>query len=262
MMYPAAPRFTLRILVVSWALLLAAAPAFAQGTASSGGFKGQGAVLCIAAGEFLTARRVADAGVAEVLLAWRQVLHVIEGTEERRQAALDSARAAMAPLGEVRIGRETLGAPALWAACGEREFQVRYMSLHGSEDRIRDNLVEEPGTALDPEAVRRLNVSVSCIAAAEVLSRRRPSRRLRDALRAATPAIPDTDGLAAILARARRDVAAAPGSAVGKELAVDYIRGIYDGATSGNDPQGFVNYMSLLLRDHCSSADGSPAPPR
>jgi hypothetical protein len=257
-MHPPAPRRPLRILVLSGALLLAAPPAFAQ-AAASGGFKGQGAVLCIAAGEFLTARRVADPGVPEGLLAWRQVLHVIEGTEERRQAALDSARAAMAPLGEVRIGRETLGAPALWAACGRREFQVRYMSEHGSEDRIRDNLAEEPGTTLDPEAVRRLNVSVSCIAAAEIFSRRRPSRPLRDALRAATLPIPDADGLAAILARARRDVGAAPGSTVGKALAVDYMRSIYDGASSGNDPQGFVNYMSLLLRDHCSPA-GSPAP--
>lgn len=235
------------------ALLTAAPAASAQSTARDG-FKGHGAALCIAAGELLAAQPGADAGIRDAVLAWRQILHVMAGTDDERQAAVDSARASLAD--GAAAGQGMMAARALWpSACETRDMQVRYISVHGDEDRVRLRLAEEPGTALEPGTVQRLNVSASCLVGAEVLSRSRPSRPLRDAYRAAGPRIPDAVALQAIRDRSRHEIQAAPGSTVGKELAVDYLRHVYNVAASGGAPQPFVNFVSQVLHERCRPAE-------
>lgn len=233
------------------ALLLAAPAAYAQATGDD--FKGEGAALCIAAGELLAAQPGADSSLAGQVLAWRQVLHVVEGTEDQRQAAVASAREAMAGNGGTRAANI---AQAAWsAACATREAQIRYIVVHGSEIRTRDNLADEPGAPLDAETVQRLKVNASCIVAADLFLQPRPSRTLRTAFRDADPPLPGPDGLRAIRERARREVDGAPGSAVGRELVVDYLRYLYEGISEGREPQSFINRTSQLLRDHCAAGN-------
>jgi hypothetical protein len=250
----------LRFAIVPGALFLYAPAAFAQ-RAAGDGFKGHGAAVCVAAGELLAAQPGADAGIRDAVLAWRQVLHVMDATEDRRRAAVDSARASLAS--ERQTGPATIAAQAYWsAACAERAVQVRYIAVHGSEDRARNNLAEEPGTELGNEATQRLKVSATCLVAAELFSRPNPSRTLRAAFQGVSPRHPDAAVLQAIRERSRREIDGSPGSAAGKALVVDYLRYLYDGASSGRDPQGFVDRASQLLQDRCQPGSGSrePAP--
>jgi hypothetical protein len=241
----------LRCVILAGALSLLAPAAFAQ-QAAGDGFKGQGAALCIAAGELLAAQPGADAGIQEGVLGWRQVLHIVEGTEDRREAALDSARASLASSDNAGPGRAANTARAFWSAgCATREMQLGYIDVHGSEVRVRTNLADEPGAELGTEAANRLNMSASCLVAAELFSQRRPSRAFQAALRSANPRHPDAGALRAIQAQARQEIDAAPGSAVGKGLLVDYLRYLFGSASTGLNPQPFVNLMSQRLRDRC-----------
>lgn len=243
-------------LVLVGALMLAAPAASAQSAAS---FKGTSAALCIAAGERLGD---ADTRVRDGVLAWRQILHVMAGTDAQRQTALDSARASLAPGGEGRAERSAMAARAFWdTACASRDMQVRTLAVHASEDRVRLNLADEPGAEVGAEAAGRLNVAASCLVAAELFGRPRPSRALRAAMGAATPRVPEADVLRAIQAHARQQVDAAPGSAAGKELVVDYLRYLYDTSSGGAAPRGFVNMANQVLRDRCGPAAGTPLAP-
>ena len=255
-------KMKLRFAIPAGALFLYVPAAFAQ-QAAGDGFKGHGAALCVAAGELLAAQPGADAGIRDGVLAWRQVLHVMDATEDRRRAALDSARASLAGTNAGGTRPGTIAAQAYWStACADRAMQVRYIAVHGSEDRARDNLAEEPGTALGDEARERLKGSASCLVAAELFSRPNPSRTLRAAFQGASPRHPDAGVLQAIRERSRREIDGSPGSAAGKALVVDYLRYLYDGASSGRDPQSFVDRASQLLQERCQPGAGSrePAP--
>lgn len=248
-----------RCAILVAALSLFAPAASAQQRSPDGDFKGQGAALCVAAGEVLRDQPGADARIPEDVLAWRQVLHVMDGTEARRQAAVDSARAALRGMTPTVA---MAGARALWPNCADRDFRVRYMVVHGSRDRLRFNLAEEPGTAIEAAAVHRLNRSAMCLAAAELFARPRPSRALRAAFRQASPRHPDAAALEAIQRRSRLEIDGSPGSAVGKALVADYARFLINPAPDNREPQGRVNFASGVLRDHCGpGADGGrPAP--
>lgn len=247
----------LRYAMAAGALFLLAPPVFAQ-QAGGDGFKGQGAAGCVAAGELLAGEPGANARMRDTVLVWRQILHVMEGTEEQRRAALERSRASFAQPSGGRPGLAKAAAEAIWSTmCAQRDMQVQYAAVLGSEDRLRLHLAEEPGTELGAEAVSRLNVSASCLVAAELFSQRRPSGRLRAALREATPRPPDAGVLREIQERSRREVDAAPGSAAGKALVVDYLRYLY----SGEKSQSFINSTSQVLQDRCRSAAGSAPNP-
>jgi hypothetical protein len=177
----------LRCATLAGALMLWAPAAFAQPEME--GPRENAPALCIVAGE-----RLARADVRGTVLAWRQILHVMEATEDRRRAALDSARAAR--LGQVN-----------WPHCASRDYQVRYLVAYAPEERLFYHLAEEPGTVLDAAVARRLNRNARCLAAAELLSGRGRSRSAR-----------------AVRTRTIQEIGAAPGSAVGKELVVDVAR--------------------------------------
>lgn len=248
----------LRCAILAGALVLTSPAAMAQRTGGDE-FKGHGAAHCIAAGEFLSRERGADSRIHDDVLAWRQVLHVVEGTDAERRAAVDSARAGMARVEEFQATVALTAARTVWSgACAEREMQVRYIAVHGSEDRARDNLADEPGGALGEGAAQRLNTSASCLVGAELFSQRRPSRQLQAAFRQASPPTPDADVLGAIEERSRREIDAAPGSAIGRELVVDYLRYLYRTAAGGRDPQRFVDRISENFASSCqASAEGS-----
>lgn len=242
----------LRYALPAAALLLLASKGSAQPSAENG-FRGQGAANCVAAGELLGARPGADAAIRETVLAWRQVLHVMDGTEDVRRAALDSARASFARMGEAGTGN--IAADALWrTTCTSRDLQVRYITVHASAERAQLHLAEEPGTELAPDVVRRLNSSVTCLVVADLFAS--PPRRLRTALGAASPAAPDAAALRDIQARARRAIDASAGSAAGKALVVDYVRSLFSAADSRPDLPDFVNRSTQHLQG-CQS--GLPA---
>ena len=247
----------LRCAIVAGALSLLAPAASAQQQPLDDGFRGQGAALCVAAGEVLRGQPGADARISDHVLAWQQILHVTKGTEARRQVALDSARAALAGLNpSVAIS----GARAIWPNCASREFRVRYMVVHGSEERLQLNLAEEPGTAMGAGEARRLNRSALCLAAAELFLRPRPSHALRTAFRDASPRHPDAAALRAIQERSRQEIDAVSGSAVGKELLADYVRGLIHPAPENRGPQTKVDLASKVLQDECQPDAGSPQP--
>jgi hypothetical protein len=251
----------LRCAIAAGALFLLAPPALAQ-QAAGDDFKGRGAAGCVAAGELLAGQPGADARIGDAVLAWRQILHVMEGTDEQRRTALERARASFTQPSDGQPGLPKAAAEALWATmCAQRDMQVQYAAVLGSADRLQLRLADEPGTELSAEAVGRLNVSASCLVAAELFSRPRPSGRLRAALREATPRSPDAGVLREIQERSRREVDAAPGSAAGKALMVDYLRYLYTGATSGSNAQSFVNRTSQVLQDRCQPAAGSTPNP-
>jgi hypothetical protein len=244
-----------RCAILVAALSLLAPAASAQQPSLDEGFKGHGAALCMAAGEVIRGQPDADASISEDILAWRQILHVVNGTEARRLAALDSARAALGGMTpEVKIA----GARAIWTSCADRDSQVRYMVVHGSEDRLLLNLAEEPGTAMEAASADRLNRSAICLAAAELFSLPRPSQALRAAFRQASPRHPDAAALEAIQRRSRQEIDASSGSAVGKALVADYARFLINPAPDNREPQSRVNFASRVLRDHCGpGADGA-----
>ena len=248
----------LRFAILAGALWLHVPAASAQQGAGDG-FKGRGAALCIATGELLAGQPGADASIRDGVLAWRQILHVMEATEDRRQAALDLARA-LSGIDE-RTGLATPAVQASWSTiCAVRDLQVRYIAGYASEERARNNLAEEPGTPLGAEETQRLKVSVACLVAAELFSQPRPSRTLREAFRGASPRHPDAGVLQAIRERSRREIDRAPGSAAGKALAVDYLRYLYDLVSGGRAPQDFVNRTSQLIQDRCQPGAGSHEP--
>lgn len=247
-----------RCAIIVGTLSLLAPAASAQQQTLDDGFKGQGAALCVAAGELLRAQPGADARISGDVLAWRQVLHVMEGTEARRQVALDSARAGLAS-SSPRVA--VVSARALWPNCASRDSRVRYMIAHGSADRLRLNLAEEPGTAMSAAAVRRLNRSALCLAAAELFLRASPSQALRTAFPDASPQHPDEAALRAIQERSRLEIDGVAGSAVGKELLADYVRVLVHPAPENREPQGKINFASKVLQDECQPGAGDQAAP-
>ena len=240
-----------RCLAVSGALVLYASAAAGQAVTDDG-FKGQGAALCIAAGELLSAQPGADANLRDHVSAWRQILHVMDGTEARRQAALEEARSSLAATRDGDARRANRAAQVTWSvACGTRDLQIKYLAVHASEERRQNHLVEEPGTSLDPEAVHRLNISGLCFAGAEFFLQPKPSRPLRSAFQNATPPIPDGAMLRSIRDRAHKEVDSAPGSTAGKSLLLDYFRFLHSGASGGSNPQRFVDRTSRRLSERC-----------
>jgi len=252
----------LRCTIVAGALLLLPPAAFAQRAAGHGS-RAMGAALCVAAGERLANPPGADARIRDGVLAWRQILHVMDATEDRRQAVLDSARASLAQVDSIGGGMRKTPTEVLWSVtCADRDKQLAYINVHASEERTRNHLAEEPGTELGAEAVRDLNASVGCLVAAELFSSRSPARPLGRALRDAVPRAPDGGVLQETQARSRREIDAAPGSAAGKALVVDYLRYLFKTASSGSDSQPFVNRASQHLQNECQPGAGNrePAP--
>lgn len=228
---------------VACALLLLAPMADAQTAPAE--FKGQGAALCIAAGELLAQQPKADASIPEGVLAWRQVLHVMEATDEQREAAIESARVSLG-------SKPAIGAKSVWAtACASRAMQVQYIAVHGSQDRTRDKLAEEPGTPMSVEAADSLNASALCFVAADLFLQPPASPALRAAFRNASPPAPDAAALRAIQQRSRAEIESAAGSAIGKTLTVEYLRSLYSTALRGSAPQRIVNRVSQRLHDRC-----------
>lgn len=235
---------------IACALLLLAPMAGAQEIAE---FKGQGAALCVAAGELLAQEPKADANLHEGVLAWRQVLHVMEATDEQRQAAIESARDSLRP--------KPAMAKMMWkSACATRDMQVKYIAVHGSVDRSHKNLGEEPGAPMSDEAATRLSLNASCSVAADLFLQPPATPVLRAAFRNVTPAAPDATALRAIQQHSRAEIDGTAGSAIGKTLVVEYLRYIYSSALRGNAPQGVVDRVSRLLQDRCQPATGSTTP--
>lgn len=214
-------------------------------------YAGGGAALCIAAGELLAASPSAPLGVEEDVLRWRQVLYVVDGTPEQGEGAIASARSSWVELELQRPGLGVAGARGIWSSACFDEMQIRYIAVHGSERRARFNLAEDPNEPLDRAVVHRLNVAASCLVAAELFASERPNSRLRRALRGAAPTAPDRAALNAIQERARQEISASPGSAVGKTLVVEYLRYLYDTSAGEEAPQQFVNRASETLQMRC-----------
>jgi hypothetical protein len=242
-----------RLLTVA-ALLLCAASALGQAPADEG-FKGQGAALCVAAGEVLAAQPRPEASIREGVLAWRQVLHVMDGTDAQRQAALEQARASLAATNDADARRAARLAQVTWSvACARREMQIKYIAVHGSKDRTLNNLAEEPGNPLGAEAASLLNVRALCMAGAEFFLQPKPSPALRAAFQNATPRIPSVAILRSMQGETRKKIDDNPGSIIGKALVVDYYRFLYASASNGAAPQSFVDQASVRLKEHCLPA--------
>jgi hypothetical protein len=214
--------------------------------------------MCIAAGELLAASADPPEGVDEDVLRWRQVLHVVDGTPEQREGAVASARASWAELELRRAGLGVAGARGFWSPGCSDDMQIRYIAVHGSEQRARFNLAEDPNEPLDRAVAHRLNVTASCLVAAELLASERPSSRLRRAVRDASPTVPDGAVLNAIQERARQEISVSPGSAVGKALVVEYLRYLYATSSGGEAPQPFVNSASQTLQTRCVEPQAEP----
>lgn len=177
------------------ALLLSAISAFGQATPGEG-FKGQGAALCVAAGEILSAQPRAEASIRDGVLAWRQVLHVMEGTDVQRQAAVEQARVTLMEIRGGDARRPARMAEMTWSVgCARRDMQIKYIAVHGSKDRTQNNLAEEPGTQLPAEAALLLNFSALCFAGGEFFLQPKPSPALRAAFQQAAPPIPNVADL-------------------------------------------------------------------
>jgi len=234
------------------ALSLSAVSAFGQPVPARE-FKGQGAALCVAAGEILSAQPRADASIRDGVLAWRQVLHVMEGTDEQRQEALEKSRASLTRTRDAATRRSALlMAQVTWSAgCAKREMQIRYIAVHGSADRTQNNLAEEPGSQLPPKAAVLLNFRALCFAGAEFFLQAKPSPALRAAFEQTAPPIPNVAVLSHLQGEARKAMDASPGSAVGKALVVDYYRFLYTTSSSGTSPQTFVNQTSARINERC-----------
>lgn len=239
---------------VSVGLLLSAVSAFGQAVPEQG-FTGQGAALCVAAGEILSAQPRAAASIREGVLAWRQVLHVIEGTEVQRQAALEQARASLTATSDADVRRSTRMAQMTWSvACATRDMQIRYIAVHGSKDRTQNNLAEEPGSQLPAETADLLNFSALCFAGAEFFLQPKLSPPLRTTFKEAAPPIPNVAVLRRVQDETRKVIDASVGSVVGKSLVVDYYRFLYSSASTGTAPQSFVNQASARLNERCLTA--------
>lgn len=245
-----------RFVAVFFALALSAPSVVAQ--ESEAEFKGGGAAMCITAGEFLSASPDAPSGVGEDVLRWRQVLHVIDGTQEQRARAIESSRASWTELETRRPGLGAVGAQSIWTSACSDEMQIRYIAVHGSEQRARYNLAEDPTEPLDRSVAHRLNVSASYLVAAELLATERPSGRLRRALREVSPAAPDSASLSTIQERARQEILTSPGSVIGKALVAEYLRYLYGIAADGDEPQQFVNRASTTLNTRCVEQQTGP----
>jgi hypothetical protein len=232
------------------ALCLAASAASAQQPRD--GFEGTGAALCIAAGERLAAQPGAAANIADTVAAWRQILHVVDGTEAEREGAVATARAALAEKDTPADGATLSG--ALWAeSCAQRGDQVRYVAMFGAPERIQMNLADAPGAELDAEEAERLRASATCLVGAELFSRERSSDALRAALRQARPAAPGPEVLRTVREQARREIDGAPGSAIGRELLVDFLRYLFEMGVGSERVQNMVNGLSAQLNGSCGA---------
>lgn len=244
----------LRSAIFAGALLLLAPAAFAQ--PGTEGPEENAPALCIAAGEHLA--RLPGSPLADVpgtVLGWRQILHVMEETEDRRQVVLDSARTLLAGAAS---NRTTLLGRVNWQRCADRTFRVRYLVAYAPAERVLYNLPEEPGTALEAAVARRLNRHARCLAAAELFLQTSPPRSLRAAFREASPPHPDAAALRAIRERSVHEIGDASGSAVGKELFVDVARYILNPTPEQDETQrDVVNRASLILQS-CHPSVSSP----
>jgi hypothetical protein len=240
----------LRSAIFAGALSLLSSAAFAQ--PATEGPEENAPALCIAAGEHLA--RSPGPPLAEVhgtVLAWRQILHVMEETEDRRQVVLDSARAKLAGAAS---NRAALLGQVNWRHCADRAYRVRYLAAYAPAERLLYNLPEEPGTVLGVAIARRLNRSARCLAAAELFSQPSPSRSLRAAFRDASPPHPDAAALRAIRERSIQEIGDASGSAVGKELVVDVARYILDPTPEKDETQHDVANRASLILQSCQPA--------
>ncbi len=228
---------------------LAAQPAIAQGGGDAS-FAGAGAAMCIAAGEMLAAN--GGPRTEDEVRRWRQVLHVMDGTPEQRAAAVENARESLARNDGLPPGLMLVAARSLWDAGCARDMQVRYIAVHGSEERALRYLAERLDQPISAELASAINVHASCLAAASLFQQRSPSRALRRALSQAAPAPPSVDQLAAITERASAEIAAADASDVGKQLVVEYVQYLYATAAGGDTPQGFINNASATLNSRCA----------
>ncbi|HEX8360311.1 MAG TPA: hypothetical protein VF613_09395 [Longimicrobium sp.] len=219
--------------IVVGALLLLAPAAFAQ--PDTEGPTENAPALCIAAGEQLARWPGPPADVPGTVRAWRQILHVMEETEDRRQVVLDSARAKLAGAAS---NRAALLGQVNWPNCARRDYQVRYLAAYAPAERILYNLPEEPGTPLEAAVARRLNRHARCLAASELAT-----------IRDADPPPPDAAALQAIRERSIQQIDAVPGSAVGKELVLDVARYILNPTPENKEAQrGVANRASLILQ--------------
>ena len=239
-----------QLLIVACALLLC--PSIVLGQQPDAGFKGGAPALCVAAGEVLSRQPGADATIKDAVLAWHQILYVMDGTEAQREAALEEARASFA----ANEGKRSwlIGARTLWAsACASREMQIKSIVVHASWDRTRDHLAEEPGTELGVDVARRVNFGAACFTAAEFFRKPPASRTLRSALKTVSPPAPDPGTLQVIQERWRKEIDNAGGSTAGKALVLDYYRYLITTSTSNAAPQRFLNRTSQQLRDQCQA---------
>ena len=243
----------LRSAILAGALALLAPAAFAQ--SGTDGPEENAPALCMAAGEHLarsTGSPLAD--VPGTVLAWRQILHVMEETEDRRRVVLDSARAKLAGAAS---NRATLLGRVNWQRCADRVHQVRYLVAYAPAERLLYNLPEEPGTVLEVAVARRLNRNARCLAGAELFSQPSPSRSLRAAFREASPPHPAAAALRAIRERSIQEIGGASGHAVGKELVVDVARYMLNPTPERDETQrDVVNRASLILQS-CQPGVGS-----
>lgn len=239
-----------QLLVAGYLSLAVCAPSFAAQSEISE-FRGGGAALCIAAGELLESTADAPKGVSEGVQRWLQVLHVVDGTPEEKESAIESVRASFSKIEAKSPGLGVIAVRSAWDSACSNELQICYIAVHGSEQRALLNLPEDPGAPLDQSATDRLNLSASCLAAAELFSFRKPKARLREALSQVAPAAPDSAALLQIQQRAEKAHLASPGSVIGKMMHIEYLRYLYAVAAGGDAPQQFVNNASITLNTRC-----------
>jgi hypothetical protein len=128
---------------------------------------------------------------------------------------------------------------------------MQYLNTRADFARIEGHLTSDSdGTPLPAGVRARLHRSVTCLVIVDLFTQRTSSPTLRAAL-AATPRPPGADALRTLAARSRREIDAAPGSAIRKALLVDHFRYVFDQATRGRDVQPIVDRANQVLADGC-----------